>query len=335
VADTLGDYPSFPRVQVMAQTTSGTLGPPVAYPADQPAFLRTADVDGDGRTDLVTAQSGTHVGVLLQQGNGTLGPEQPTAVNFSTRIGLVPVAVGDISGDGRPDVVIADSNKGLMVVRNATPATPPNLAPQSPYSVWSQPGGPSLDGIGDWVVPTNVPTAEPGQLPPTYVYGHVFGFADSPATGTVALLRVPSGRFAVFSVIETNGTPHTAIVPFNWAPNRFYFLFVYQLSPGSWGAWVYDHTGSTWTTIGALSLPAGWGKLSPTSTTVVWWAGPLTTRCSLYPSADVFFAPPTGFVGTTATQATPIAFLTSAGGCPPRSSIEGGWVHDALGSARP
>jgi hypothetical protein len=31
------------------------------------------------------------------------------------------VAAGDIDGDGLPDIVIADSNNGLIILRNTTP----------------------------------------------------------------------------------------------------------------------------------------------------------------------------------------------------------------------
>ncbi|MGH9427655.1 MAG: FG-GAP repeat domain-containing protein [Terriglobia bacterium] len=44
--------------------------------------------------------------VLLGNGNGTFQPQQ----RFTTGAGPSSVAVADVNGDGRPDVVTANSN---------------------------------------------------------------------------------------------------------------------------------------------------------------------------------------------------------------------------------
>lgn len=213
-----------------------------------------------------------------------------------------------------------------------TTLPPAKVAPQSPYSVWAQPASTPLDGIGTWIVPLNEPAARTGQLAASYMYGHGFSFAGSSATGVFALTTAPTGKVALLSVTGPDGRPHAAAVPFDWKAGRFYFLFLTQVSPGVWAAFVYDHTATSWTSIGQLSLPATWGKLSPTTSTIVGWAGATATSCAAYPRADVLVHPTVGYnAGTVATLA---GAGNGPGSCPAQtSSFGGGWVRYEVGAA--
>ncbi len=66
--------------------------------------VAVADVNGDGKPDLVVANSNS-VGVLLSNGDGTF----KTAVTYGTGgLGTTSVAVADVNGDGKPDLVAAN-----------------------------------------------------------------------------------------------------------------------------------------------------------------------------------------------------------------------------------
>jgi FG-GAP-like repeat/FG-GAP repeat len=92
----------------------GTFLTPVTFPAGaQPQAVRIADVNGDGLPDLIVANRGAGtdgiggpgVSVLLQDAThpGTfLAP-----VSYPTPWGAIDVAVGDVNGDGKPDLVVA------------------------------------------------------------------------------------------------------------------------------------------------------------------------------------------------------------------------------------
>jgi hypothetical protein len=119
--------------------------------------VAAADLNGDGKVDLAVGRLG-RASVLLNLGNGTFA----AAVNYSYDIingygSLAQVVIGDLNGDGRPDLAAADwaqpcgklvvlSNQGSGVF-----GAPSYFPASSPYSVTLG----NLDGDGklDLVVP--------------------------------------------------------------------------------------------------------------------------------------------------------------------------------------
>src|SRR5207244_1989348 len=75
---------------------------------DSPQSVAIADLNGDGRQDLVTANQGYRgntVSVLLRNGDGTFGAQ----TEFATGDPPASVAIRDLNGDGRPDIVTANN----------------------------------------------------------------------------------------------------------------------------------------------------------------------------------------------------------------------------------
>jgi hypothetical protein len=181
------------NVGVLLGNGDGTFKTAVPYlsGAFGAASVAVADVNGDGKKDLVVANcsatvssctgGGGTVGVLLGYGNGTF----QTAVTYlsggSTPFG---VAVADVNGDGRPDIVAANcggascgtaataGTVGVLINQSTPWLVYASLAQQvdyfgegwSDFTVWRPSTGTwySIDGSGKslrttWGLSTDIP----------------------------------------------------------------------------------------------------------------------------------------------------------------------------------
>jgi Domain of unknown function DUF11/FG-GAP-like repeat len=115
------------NLAVFTQTATGTLAPPVSYPSyDIPEPVELADVDLDGRTDVVTLHGGwNRAGLYRQMAGGGLGAEELYPIPYASHYEPHGLAVGDLDGNGSPDMALADYNNGLVVLRNVAAVPPP------------------------------------------------------------------------------------------------------------------------------------------------------------------------------------------------------------------
>jgi hypothetical protein len=86
----------------LASTFELGLPDPTAPMHGRPYSLVAADVDGDGRTDLLASRSQSRLGLWRGQGDGTFAP---TVVLAQLPDQPWQLFVEDIDGDGHPDVV--------------------------------------------------------------------------------------------------------------------------------------------------------------------------------------------------------------------------------------
>ncbi len=110
-------------VAVLLGKGDGTFQPAVTYPSDGGGVIAVADVNGDNKPDVVVANTsgGSHDGwisVLLGNGDGTFQP--PGAEYDSGGLFTDGVAIADVNGDGKPDVLTAnqDSNNVGVLLGN-------------------------------------------------------------------------------------------------------------------------------------------------------------------------------------------------------------------------
>jgi hypothetical protein len=161
-----GNRPSS-GLAVFAQTAGGTLAAPITYAsADIPEPVEVRDVSGDGRPDAVVAHGGWNLaGVYGGTSGGTLSAEETSAIPYASHYGPDGLAIGDITGDGAPDVVVADYNHGLVVLRNTGLVTPPPTPSPSPSYTLPPPTPTPSPSPTPSPIPTPSPT--PAPVPPS------------------------------------------------------------------------------------------------------------------------------------------------------------------------
>ncbi|MFO0822114.1 MAG: FG-GAP-like repeat-containing protein [Gemmataceae bacterium] len=121
----------------------------------RPAAVTTTDLNGDGKVDLVVANRASNmVSVLLNM--TAAGAATPTFLKqkcFATDINPVAVSAADMNGDGKADLLVANSGSDTVSVllNTTTPgATTPTFAPQQTFAAGSEPTGvTATDANGD------------------------------------------------------------------------------------------------------------------------------------------------------------------------------------------
>jgi uncharacterized repeat protein (TIGR01451 family) len=114
------------KVSVLLGAGAGSFAPLVSYPSGQyPVAVAVGDFNLDGVTDLVVANASSDspgtsnsASIMPGTGTGTFG----TATDYPAGLTPSALAVGDLNGDGRTDVVVANFNSNnVSVLLNTAP----------------------------------------------------------------------------------------------------------------------------------------------------------------------------------------------------------------------
>ncbi len=111
-------------VTSLVQLSDGTLAKPARYSSyDLPTTLESDDVTGDGRADLVVLHDSWNALGVYDSTPGTMPVETRFPIPHGQHYSADALAIGDVSGDGRADVAIADPQNGLVLLRGAPPGS--------------------------------------------------------------------------------------------------------------------------------------------------------------------------------------------------------------------
>jgi acetyl esterase/lipase len=111
-----GPFPNYATpgtIALLRQNEDGSFGPARTFTVGaNPAAVVVADLNGDGRMDVATANlESDNVSVLLGNGDGSLAPAQNYQVGRAEAL-----AVGDFNGDGNLDIVTANRHAFVSVL---------------------------------------------------------------------------------------------------------------------------------------------------------------------------------------------------------------------------
>jgi hypothetical protein len=211
-------------------------------PGSYPSSVAVGDVDGDSKIDIVaTNRSGNNVAVLRNTSiSGAVSFSN--RINFATESYPMAVSIGDLDGDGKPDLAVANQNSGsVSILKQATPqgiltANGPFCASGTGKLTWT-----STAGTGPYTVVYNDGTTN--RTATNVTSGTAFNVFTNPVTGatTYTLVSVTypdnsvqTGGFSVSSAtITVNPLPIVST-----SASSVFVDSTITLSPNSGGTWV-------------------------------------------------------------------------------------------------
>ena len=209
-------------VSVLLNTTPpGSTAPSFAPRVDfatgmDPFSVAIGDLDGDGKLDLAVAneRSGTVSVLRNTRAVGSTTPSFAATVDFMTGDSPLSVAIGDLDGDGKLDLVVADYNLNTVSILHnltATGATTPSFATKVDFMTGSNPysvaiGDVNSDGKPDIAVSNSnansvsvlLNTATTGSMTPSFAAKVDF------TTGSTSV-------FIAIGDLDGDGSPDLAI----------------------------------------------------------------------------------------------------------------------------
>ncbi|MFC1769927.1 CFI-box-CTERM domain-containing protein [Nitrospirota bacterium] len=115
------------NIEVFTQNpVTGTMNPGTTYTLSTAYLVKVADINNDGRNDIVNLSDGTGVDYFIQAANGTLKAVQSFTAPHG---GSGDIAIGDIDNSGLNDAVIMSGvGNYISALTDMDGATPPMLS---------------------------------------------------------------------------------------------------------------------------------------------------------------------------------------------------------------
>lgn len=137
--------------------TTGSFDPPVSFAtsASDPTYVSFGDVNGDGKPDLLV---GNNNGTIIQVLRNTSVPGTFTAGSFSASVsyttGTRPYTVksGDIDGDGKPELAVANATSNTVsILRSQTVSCVPAAQRNALIALYNATDGANWNDNSGWL----------------------------------------------------------------------------------------------------------------------------------------------------------------------------------------
>jgi len=117
-----------------------------------PQAIAIGDVDGDGKVDLAVANDGSGTVSLLRNTSSTTTISFATKVDFTTDVNPYSVVIGDIDGDNKLDLAVANygfssGGNNVSILRNTSSIGTINFATRVNYATGTNPTSVSIGDI--------------------------------------------------------------------------------------------------------------------------------------------------------------------------------------------
>jgi hypothetical protein len=215
------NFPLVPNSAVLLGNGDGTFQTPRTYQLGiaYATSVAIADLNGDGNPDLLevallsktpAAVRDSAVGVMLNQGNANFGPSPfGNAKFYSVGSGGEGMAIGDLNGDGKPDVAVTDfdSNQVSVLLGNGDGT----FKSQSIFAVGNKPLSIALADFAGTGHLSMVLTTQPNAMDGNGVQIYL-GNGDGTFTFYQGLATGSSPLYVTVGDFNGDGVPDIAVV---------------------------------------------------------------------------------------------------------------------------